>query len=110
MIIDEEPRSFAVAIFGKASEMKFVDMLHGKGVDVSGGVEPVINRGNMDVVDVEQKPASGLLGDCRQEFASVILVAPKATYVDGCSSSIFMPRLSWTWSTCAQTWASEISL
>ena len=68
MIVDQKPCSFAVAIFGEASQVKFVDMLHGESVDVSRGVEPMVDRGNMYVVDVEQQSASGPLCDFRQKL------------------------------------------
>src|SRR5215467_11876989 len=44
MVVDQKPRSFAVAIFGEAGKMKFADMLHGKRADVSRGVESMIDR------------------------------------------------------------------
>src|SRR5512143_986427 len=68
MVVDQKPGSFAVAIFGEAGQVKFADMLHGESVDVSRGVEPMVDRGNMYVVDVEQQSASGPLCDFRQKL------------------------------------------
>src|SRR4029079_4209073 len=42
MVVDQKPRSFAVAIFGESGEMKFADMLHGERADISRGVESMI--------------------------------------------------------------------
>src|SRR5581483_11211047 len=49
VVVNQEPGSFAVAIFGKACEVELADMLHGKSIDVSRGIEPVIDRGNMHI-------------------------------------------------------------
>ena len=68
MRIDQEPGVEIVAIFGKAGQMNLADMLHGKRIEIGHRLEAVIDRGDIDVVDVEQEPAAGAADDRAQEF------------------------------------------
>src|SRR3954463_10961865 len=57
--IDEETITFVVDVLGKARQMNLFDTVRWKSVQVSDRVIGVVDRGDEDIVDVEQEPASG---------------------------------------------------
>src|ERR1041384_2005658 len=68
MVVDQQTCAAAVAVFGEASKVKFADVLHWKRIDIGPCVEAVVDRGNVDVVDVEQQSAAGALRHGAQEL------------------------------------------
>ena len=56
------------AIFGMAGDVNLRDAMRGDAVDVDGGIETVILRRDVDIIDVEQDAAIGALDDFVEEF------------------------------------------
>src|SRR5215469_8563892 len=57
-----------LAIFGVAGDVNLRDAVCGNTVDVSGGIETVILRGDVNIVDVEKNAAIGALDDFVEEL------------------------------------------
>ena len=68
MIVDQQHRAVVVAIGCVPAEMDLANILHREIIDERGCVEPVIDRLYEQIVDVEEKPATGTPHDLPQEL------------------------------------------
>ena len=56
------------AIFGVAGDVDLRDAIGGDAIDVDGGIETVILRRDVDIVDIEKDATIGLLDHFVEEF------------------------------------------
>ncbi len=70
MRVDQQARTDVIAL-GMTREMNFTDMLKREAREIAQGIRAVIHRGDVDVVNVEQEPATGAARDLVEEIGLV---------------------------------------